>query len=180
MNTERLVLSAITESDTDAIFELFSKEIVIKYYDLHVFEEPKQAKKLIELFESRFNAGQGIRWAIREKDSDILIGTCGFNSWISPMKSAVIGYDLNPNFWGMGYAKEAVGQILQAAFTGLLPCGPIHRVQADTVPGNEQSERLLLALGFQHEGLRRECGFWKKKFHDLNCFGLLSHEQSKT
>ena len=176
LNTERLILSEIVESDSEAIFGLFSNEAVIKYYDLQAFETLSQAKKLIALFQSRFESKLGIRWAIREKESNRLIGTCGFNSWVVPMKNAVIGYDLHPDFWGKGFAKEAVRAILQAAFSGSLVCGKIHRVQADTVPGNDASERLLLALGFQAEGLRRECGYWKNTFHDLKCFGLLANE----
>lgn len=48
--------------------------------------------------------------------------------------------------------------------------------QADTIPGNSASESLLRRLGFKEEGLRRECGYWKNKFHDLKCFGLLRTE----
>lgn len=176
LKTERLILSEIAESDIDAIFGLFSNEAVIKYYDLQSFKETSQAKKLITLFKSRFESKLGIRWGIRLKDTNLLIGTCGFNSWVVPMKNAVIGYDLHPDYWGKGIAKEAVAAILHAAFCGDLPCGSIHRVQADTVPGNEASEHLLLALGFQPEGLRRESGYWKNKFHDLKCFGLLAHD----
>lgn len=180
LKTERLILSEILESDLDSILDLFSREAVIKYYDLPVLDELAQAEKLIALFKTRFQSEQGIRWGIREKETNLLIGTCGFNSWSIPMKSAVIGYDLHPQYWGKGMAKEAVSAILNAAFSGLLPCGHIHRVQADTVPGNEASERLLLALGFQLEGVRKESGYWKNKFHDLNCFGLLAHEYQQT
>lgn len=180
LKTERLILSEILESDSDAIFSLFRNESVIEYYDLLAFEETSQAKKLIALFKTRFESQLGIRWGIREKEKNKLIGTCGFNSWAVPMKSAVIGYDLDPKYWGKGIAKEAVNEILQAAFSGALPCGPIHRVQADTVPGNDASERLLLTLGFQLEGIRRESGYWKKEFHDLKCFGLLANENEKT
>lgn len=176
LETERLILSEITDSDISAVFALFSNEDVVKYYDLQKLEEFAQAEKLVSLFKSRFDSETGIRWAIRLKNTNSLIGTCGFNSWVIPMKNTVIGYDLHPNYWGNGIAKEAVGAILQTAFSGVLPCGAIHRVQADTVPGNIASEHLLLALGFKFEGLRRESGYWKNKFHDLKCFGLLAHE----
>jgi ribosomal-protein-alanine N-acetyltransferase len=176
LTTERLILSELGESDIDSIFEIFSNEAVIKYYDLQAFNESSQAEKLISLFKTRFESKLGIRWGIREKDTNILVGTCGFNSWSAPMKNAVIGYDLNPKYWGKGLAQEAVSVILHSAFSGSLPSGPIHRVQADTVPGNEASERLLSNLGFKYEGLRKDSGFWKNEFHDLKCFGLLAHE----
>lgn len=96
------------------------------------------------------------------------------------MRNAVIGYDLLPDFWRQGYSLEAVRTIIAAGFSGSLPCGELHRVQADTVPGNCASESLLRRLGFKEEGLRRECGYWKNEFHDLKCFGLLRSEFSET
>jgi ribosomal-protein-alanine N-acetyltransferase len=174
--TDRLELTAIREDDSAAIFDLFSIGSVVEYYDLAAFSDLSQAEELIALFKSRFESKLGIRWAMRIKGSPCLIGTCGFNAWNSKMKNAVIGYELMPNYWGKGYAQESVWAIIEAAFSGGLPCGPIHRVQADTVPGNLGSEKLLKRIGFKEEGLRRDAGFWKNKFHDLKCFGLLKHE----
>ena len=176
LETERLVLSEIIGSDVESLFELFQQEEVVEYYDLDVFSESGQAEKLLTLFASRFQEKLGIRWGIRMKHTSKLIGTCGFNSWSKPMKSAVVGYDLHPDYWKKGIAQEAVRTILNAGFSGVLPCGSLYRVQADTVPGNTASERLLKTLGFQEEGLRRASGYWKGQFHDLKCFGLLVND----
>jgi ribosomal-protein-alanine N-acetyltransferase len=179
LSTSRLNLVMLTDQDSEDIFRLFSNEKVIEYYDLGALKQPSQALSLITFFNSRFQNGTGIRWGIRLKESNRLIGTCGFNAWSSKMKSADIGYDLMPDFWGYGYASEAVSEVLAAAFSGLLPCGVLNRVQADTIPGNDASESLLLKLGFKEEGLRRESGYWKNAYHDLKCFGLLESEYTK-
>ncbi|WNO61611.1 GNAT family protein [Rheinheimera sp. MMS21-TC3] len=180
LETDRLLLTELCVDDEADLFNLFSNPSVVEYYDLDVFREHSQAANLISLFKSRYEEQQGIRWAIRLKSSGRLIGTCGFNSWSSKMRNAVIGYDLLPEFWRKGYSSEAVRAIISAGFAGILPCGELHRVQADTVPGNRASESLLRRLGFKEEGLRRECGYWKNKFHDLKCFGLLRSEFSAT
>jgi len=176
IESDRLILAELQSHDEAAIFELFSNKSVIEYYDLEAFSAIEQARDLISLFRARYEELAGIRWAIRLKSSGDVVGTCGFNSWSSKMRSAVIGYDLLPAFWGGGYASEAVCAIIHAAFTGALPCGPLNRIQADTVPGNHASEALLRRLGFKEEGLRRESGYWKNTFHDLKCFGLLKSE----
>ena len=176
LETERLLLTELQPDDEKSIFTLFSNPAVVEYYDLEAFCEQHQATNLISLFKTRYEEKQGIRWAIRLKTTGQLIGTCGFNSWSSKMRNAVIGYDLLPEFWRQGYAFEAVHAIVKAGFSGVLACGELHRIQADTVPGNDASELLLYKLGFKQEGLRRECGFWKNKFHDLKCFGLLRSE----
>jgi len=176
LKTKRLELDEISLEDRDAIYEIFSHEDVVKYYDLDSFKDLRQSDKLIALLKSRFDESLGIRWAIRLKGDKKCIGTCGFNSWSKPMRSATIGYDLNRQYWGQGIVTEAVFSIIQTAFSGVLPCGYIHRIQADTVPGNIASEHVLKKLGFKEEGLRRQSGYWKNSFHDLKCFGLLKDE----
>jgi ribosomal-protein-alanine N-acetyltransferase len=176
LQTQRLELTEISLDDRTAIFEIFSNEDVVKYYDLAPYKDPGQAEELIRLFSARLEQSAGIRWAIRLKGDNKCIGTCGFNSWSQAMSSATIGYDLNRTYWGQGIITEALIPIIQSAFIGVLPCGDINRIQADTVPGNIASEKVLRKLGFKEEGLRRQCGFWKNAFHDLKCFGLLKSE----
>ena len=92
------------------------------------------------------------------------------------MHSATIGYDLNKNYWGQGIITEALISVIKAAFTIDSLFGILNRIQADTIPGNIASEKVLLKLGFKEEGLRRQSGFWKNKYHDLKYFGLLKFE----
>tara|TARA_R110001592_G_scaffold216604_1_gene470214 strand:- start:475 stop:1032 length:558 start_codon:yes stop_codon:yes gene_type:complete len=180
LETNRLRLDKLTTEDSNSLFDLFSDNSVVKYYDLDAFTERSQASNLIEFFNARFTENSGIRWAIRLKETHQLIGTCGFNTWSPKMKNAVIGYDLLPKFWGSGYTTEAVHRIVKSAFCGELPCGALNRIQGDTVPGNLASESLLLNVGFKEEGLRRQSGYWKNQFHDLKCFGLIKSEYGET
>lgn len=180
ITTERLQLTAISSEDTANIFALFSDAAVTRYYDLATFTDMAQAVDIIKLFQSRFESNMGIRWAIRLASTQQLIGTCGFNSWSPKMKNATLGYDLHSDYWHCGYAQEAMHAILTAAFSGKLSCGPLHRIQADTTPGNTASEKLLVRLGFQEEGLRRDCGYWNGSFHSAKCFGLLESDYIKT
>ena len=179
LETNRLRLDKLSKEDSNSLFELFSDNSVVEYYDLEAFTELSQASNLIEFFNSRFKENSGIRWAIRLKETDQLIGTCGFNTWSPKMKNAVLGYDLLPKYWGMGFASEAVHRIVKAAFSGELSCGKLNRIQGDTVPGNSASESLLLKIGFKEEGIRRQSGYWKNQFHDLKCFGLIQSEYTE-
>ena len=88
------------------------------------------------------------------------------------MKNAVLGYDLLPKYWSMGFTTEAVHRIVKAAFLGELSCDKLNRIQGDTVTGNSTSESLLLKVGFKEEGIRRQSGYWKNQFHDLKSFWL--------
>jgi len=52
----------------------------------------------------------------------------------------------------------------------------LNRVEALTYIAHVASIGLLVKLGFQEEGIRREYGFWKNEFHDLRSFSLLRRE----
>lgn len=176
ITSKRLELKEINASDNHAIYEIFSNTDVVKYYDLAPFERLEQADKLIEFFQNRFKDNAGIRWGIFHKGKNTCIGTCGFNSWNENMHSATIGYDLNKDYWGQGIITEALFSAVKMAFSEDAPFGALNRIQADTIPGNVASERVLIKLGFKEEGLRRQSGFWKNQYHDLKCFGLLKKE----
>ncbi len=173
LESERLRLSEIRPRDAEGVLAIFGSARAMEFYDLEPLTELEQAQGLIASWGERVAQGHGIRWGIRSKETGGLIGTCGFNRWSSRMKHATIGYDLRESEWGRGYAAEAVSRILEAGFGGELACGALHRVQADTVPGNQRSEALLRKLGFEEEGVRRQAGYWKEAFYDLKCFGLL-------
>jgi ribosomal-protein-alanine N-acetyltransferase len=180
LTTNRLTLTRITPTDAESLFEMFSNPDIVKFYDLEPFTNLAQAEKLIDLFESRYSSASGIRWAIRRKASGELIGTCGFNSWSEKMRNATIGYDLKQVYWNKGITTEALLEAIRVAFAGLLPCGALHRIQADTIPGNIASEKVLLKLGFKEEGTRRECAYVRGSYHDMKCFGLLRPEFNET
>lgn len=176
LKTQRLRLGRISVSDSHALFELFSDPKVVQFYDLDVFTELAQAEKLVRLFETRYQASAGIRWGIFLQETQALIGTCGFNSWNEKMQHATLGYDLKSQYWNQGLMTEVLREIISAAFAGKLSCGPLHRIQAETIPGNTPSEKLLTKLGFKIEGLRRECLYIRGEFKDLKCYGLLAPE----
>ncbi|WP_448569274.1 GNAT family N-acetyltransferase [Thalassotalea ganghwensis] len=180
LETSRLQLTQLTRGDAADVLTLFSQSSVVKYYDLEQFTDEAQAKQLIAFFSKRYSEGVGIRWGIKLKETNTLIGTCGYNSWSAAMRNAVIGYDLHPNFWGKGIMTEALQAIIKVGFNGDLPCGKLHRIQADTVPGNIASEAVLTKLGFREEGIRRQAGFWKNAYHDLKCFALLASQLPAT
>ncbi|WP_322618641.1 GNAT family N-acetyltransferase [Deinococcus terrestris] len=63
-----------------------------------------------------------------------------------------IGYGLNPDAWGQGYATEAVGALM----TALLARPEVRRVTARTARTNPASARVLEKLGFVPVGAARD------------------------
>lgn len=71
-------------------------------------------------------------------------------------RTAEVGYNLDPVFWGHGYATEALGAWVDYLFGEL----GVTRVFGMLDPANTASARLLERTGFIYEG-RTKSSFWK-------------------
>lgn len=82
-----------------------------------------------------------------------------------PFQSCYIGWSCEGSLEGKGYAREAVGEVLDRAFTTL----SLHRVEANIVPENARSIALAKACGFRYEGFSPSylCirGHWREHQH---------------
>ncbi|AZA81457.1 GNAT family N-acetyltransferase [Chryseobacterium lactis] len=170
LETERLILRQLTLSDSQDVFEYFSQDQVMKYYDLEAFKSLEDARNIIEHFNTEFENGKGFRWALELKSEKKVIGTCGYHNWYREHFRAEIGYELNPLFWKQSFMKEAILPILTFGFESM----QLHRVDAFIDPDNISSEKLLTSLNFQEEGTMKDYFFEKGKFVDARLFGLIN------
>jgi ribosomal-protein-alanine N-acetyltransferase len=178
IETPRLLLNKLTKLDRAPLFAIFSDPKIIEHYDVERFKSIDEAERLIAYFDARFDSNTGIRWAIRHKLSGEFLGTCGFTNWNEFDHSAVVGYELSKDYWGKGYATEAVGAIISFIFAESFHFY-VHRVEALILPSNKPSETLVKGLGFRLEGTLRGKCYWNNDFHDMNMFGILRNEQVK-
>ncbi|MBB6371374.1 GNAT family N-acetyltransferase [Chryseobacterium shigense] len=170
LETERLLLRQLTPGDAEDLFEYFSQDEVMEYYDLETFKTLEDAHNIIHHFNSEFEKGKGFRWALELKSEKKVIGTCGYHNWHQEHFRAEIGYELNPKFWRNSYMKEAVLPILTFGFESMR----LHRIDAFTDPANIASEKLLHSLNFKDEGILRDYFFEKGRFVDAKIFGLIN------
>ena len=112
------------------------------------------------------------QWGIARRDDDALIGTTTLFNLNPAHRRSEIGYILHPEHWGQGLAHEALSALLEYAFGEL----DLHRLEADTDPGNQGSNRLLERLGFQREGEMRERWLVDGQWADSLFWGLLRHQ----
>jgi [ribosomal protein S5]-alanine N-acetyltransferase len=178
INTDRLILRDFKESDAQAVYEIFSNDQVIEFYDIDKFSNLDQAIELVAAHRRGNDAqdGKGLRWAICLANApDQIIGSCGFHATHKTFQSMEIGYELHPDHWNKGYAFEAVSEVLRYCFTHHIPFR-INRVTARTDLESHRSIALLKKLGFSEEGVLRQYGFWKSEFHDVRMFSLLRQE----
>lgn len=178
IKTERLLLREIRKSDTSAILDIFSRDEVTEHYDCYPFADESQASNWVNWNISAYEEKgcKGFRWAISLLDRpEQLVGSCGIHSVNQNFYSLEVGYELHPSFWGKGFATEAVAAVINHCFSHDFPVR-INRVSATTDIVSPQSVSVLSKLGFKEEGVLREYGFWKDKFHDVRLYSLLRRE----
>ena len=91
-------------------------------------------------------------WFLRLKTGETIGDYC-FKGLL-PDGNAEIGYGLEPEYWGKGYATEAV----IAAVDWALKQPSVKRIEAETEPGNIASQRVLEKAGFIPTGTNGEEG----------------------
>lgn len=106
------------------------------------------------------------------KEENRLIGNCGIRVNDPEMREANIGYELNTQYWGQGYATEAAEAILKFGFEEL----GMHRIWSWCVAENLASIRVLEKIGMRREGHLREKELIKGKWYDKFLYAILEHE----
>lgn len=169
LRTERLTLRAHIEQDIYPMFEMFTDKKVLEYYNAMHFELPEHISPLLFSFNMRFASKEAIRWAITTHEGEFL-GVAGLNS-ISTDKKAIVNYALAAKYWGKGYATEALDMIVKFGFQFL----ELVEVNADVLPGNIGSERVLIKSGFEYVGFMKEWMVWNGKKYDVNMYKRVNH-----
>lgn len=147
--TERLILRRYQKEDLQDLFAYLSDAEVVKY-------EPYRPMTLAEAEEAlQRRMGTGEMIAVELRDSRRLIGNVYMGK--REFEAVEIGFVFNRGYWGRGYAAESCRALIQRAFSN-----GVHRIYAECDPRNENSWKLLEALGFQREGhLRKNVYFWR-------------------
>ncbi|SCW65914.1 Protein N-acetyltransferase, RimJ/RimL family [Paenibacillus tianmuensis] len=174
IETNRLVLREFIPGDLQEVHKYASDVEVCKYSDWGP-NRLEDTKAFIE----EVVKGQGIHprnqftLAIIVKETNGLIGACNL---IRDRSQGEIGYSINRNYWGFGFATEAAEAMLDFGFNELNP----HRIYATCRPNNVGSIRVLEKIGMRIEGHLREHRFFKGKWHDSFLYAILRSEMKKS
>lgn len=179
--TPRLQLRPLQPGDADALFEIHSDPLAMRYWSTPPWTTPQQAVERIEQDRAWLEEGSALRLALVPRDGagnsggdepPALLGTVSLFAFDGPSQRADIGYILAPRAWGRGLMHEALQALLSYAFG---PLG-LRRLEADIDPRNERSGRALERLGFRREGLLRERWVVAGEVSDSALYGLLARE----
>jgi len=177
LETERLVLRAITEDDAPSVFAQRSDPRLMKHLERPRASSIDEAYAVINTMRQNVVENLGITWAmaLKEKPSQ-LIGTIGFWRIDKDHHRAEIGYMMAYDYHGKGLMSEAMGRVLRYAFEDM----KVHSVEANVNPKNDESIRLLERHGFVREAYFKENYYYDGKFFDSVILSLLNPHQKQT
>ena len=173
LTTERLVLREFSENDWPTVLAYQSNPLYLRYYEL-TERTPEDAREFVQMFLAQQQQEPRIKFqlAVVLKATGQLIGNCGVRMKSADAREGDIGYELNPQHWGQGYATEAARAIVQLGFTRLR----LHRIWSWCIADNVGSARVLEKLGMRQEKRLRENEYFKGRWWDTLLYGILDYE----
>ena len=151
LHTPRLLLREIRPEDVSDIFQCWMQdEEVSRYMWWKASREIRDAEDFVRYELEQQNNDRWFRWVLVLPCTGTLIGTClvYYNEDDTPVHWDV-SYNLGKEFWGNGYATEAMREVLRFAETEL---GMQECITSYADP-NRASAHVLHKLGF--EDIRR-------------------------
>lgn len=170
--TERLVIRRYTHSDIPDVLEFASQPSVAKVVSGRVQATLEGVRKYIDLQNSceLFEKDQVFELALERRDDGKVIGLLGLIC--SDPRQAEIGWVLNEECRGRGYATEAARALMDYGFN----CLGLSRIYADATGDNLASLRVMERLGMRREALLRGSVREEGKWLDKYIYGILAGE----
>lgn len=130
--TSRLICRRFSYEDCGDVFENWASNPNIQFeYGEPVYSDVSQVKDLLTKYIEGYRNLDYYRWAIIEKKSSHNIGQIAFCKVYSDCHTAEIEYCIGEQFWGNGYAGEALEGLIDFTFrnTEFLKLEAYHRAK---------------------------------------------------
>jgi RimJ/RimL family protein N-acetyltransferase len=140
----------------------------------HPYSED-QAREWIARHTSPSGPGKEIVFGITTRGEGRLIGAVGLREIDTEHSQAEMGFWIEVESWGKGYATEATRAVLGCAFERL----SLNRVYAHHMVRNPASGRVLEKVGMKREGLLRQRVRKWGVFEDVVVLAILREDWMK-
>ena len=169
LESERLILRQIKNTDVSAVFKLRSNPEVMKYIPRPLVTSNEEALNHIKMIQDKIDTNEGINWAVTLKGNDKLIGIVGHYRIKWEHFRSEIGYMLLPEYSGKGITSEVVAILIDYGFNKM----KMHSLEAIIDPKNHASARVLEKNGFVKEAHLKENEFYNGEFIDTMIYSLI-------
>jgi ribosomal-protein-alanine N-acetyltransferase len=168
----RLILRQVTLEDAPDFFACQSDPDVFRYAGRSEETSLESARHMLNILFKRHQEQTMLSWAIVLKENLRFIGRFQMEEWSDENHRAAVGYLLGKQYWGKGYATEA----LRAVITYLFEQTTVNRIDTFAWSENIASTRVMEKAGMRFEGLARQKRFAKGAFRDLKSYSILRED----
>ncbi len=174
LESANLVLGKIEEVHLQEVFMIYDNENVFNYCGIIPKHNIQTVSKMIGHFDRDYYKKSRIKWGIFQRNqNNKLVGIIECMDINQKVNMVSIGYFLAENYWGKGIATDSVRMLIKFLFEEV----NVNRIQAEVMPANEVSKKVLLKNGFIKEGLLRQASLWSGKgVVDLEIYGILKED----
>ena len=169
LETDRLILRRIKKQDAEGMYAYAKNPEVSKYLTWSSHESLAYTRGYIRFLQRKYRSGEFFDWGLEEKATGKFIGTCGYSVFDPENRKVEIGYVLNPEHQGKGYATEAVKEIIRYATEEL----EVHRIEARIIDGNIASEKVIKKCGLRFEGTGIDEMLIKGEYKTIHHYALI-------
>ena len=156
-------------SDGDALHAVWGDAEAMRYWDWPPMKSIAVTRGVVARQCEEAKHGVALYWAMCLEGRRAPIGACDLSEIDTHHRRAEIGYLVAREFWGQGYAVEAMRAVIGYATNAL----KLERLSARTHSGNARSTALLKRLAFKHEGTLRAFVWREGTRRDCELYGLL-------
>ena len=157
LETKRLILRPMLETDFDALLLIFTDPSVMAAFNHPLFTHEQMQRWLQRNLAHQKEYGYGL-FSILLKETGELIGDCGLEQ-MEDQGAAELGYDFRSDFWNQGYATEAACAVREYAFDVLKLPRLISLIRVGNLPSRRVAEKVGMTLA--EEFIRYGIPYWK-------------------
>lgn len=149
---QRINLRKLKKSDAVSIYQNVKARRICRYTHIPYPYKLQYAEDFIRKSHQRIRKKTAYELGIELKQTHQIIGMMSLMHIDSDNRNGEVGYWLGKKYWGQGFAKEALGLILDFGFKEL----NLVKIYARVMHPNIASSELLETCGFQYEGRMRK------------------------
>ena len=136
LTSRELLLREVREEDLPFLVE-------ISFYDGRKAENISEAREMQMRIDKDYEHGESIHWVIMQKNSEKILGTCGYYRGFKG-ETGELGCILLPEFYGFGFMSRAMRMAIEFGFKKM----ELQRILAITSEENLPAQKLLQGLNF--------------------------------
>lgn len=172
LETERLILRRLQQTDLRDVFEYASNENISRQVLWDAHQSLRESQRFLDYTFERYRRGEMAPFAIEHKTDRKMIGTIDFAWWERGNGTVEIGFALSEKYWGLGLIPEAARAMQQFAFEKM----GVTRIEARCFAENSQSIRVLEKMGMTYEGTLRQRLLVKGERRNVHMYSILHQE----